>query len=164
MSESAPSPTNDDGFFKGAPEAVKADWEWLSSLYTVACSQSYVSDAVRSTTRSVRQAFGSAHNLQESFQTAINGLNPIPSFVEQHKEILLEIRRQYKASIVTCITAVSLAGAIRAGPGRLEKLRIAARNMTVFGGGAAIVLYPELIMRVAPYASAGVDKVRQMTK
>jgi len=38
------------------------------------------------------------------------------------------------------------------------QLRLVARNSLLGGGGAAVLLYPEIVFRAAPYVSRGVTK------
>ena len=50
-------------------------------------------------------------------------------------------------------------------PGRIEKLRIAARNFLIFGGGAAVLLYPEWAYpNLQKVAARGEDVAKQAGK
>lgn len=45
---------------------------------------------------------------------------------------------------------------------RLTAARLLVRNSIIGGGAAAVLLYPELIFRTAPYVSRGVNKANEM--
>lgn len=84
-----------------------------------------------------------ARNAKTAAQSSFTQLvEPTPETLNM-KTKAMEIRRSYKAFIVAGIAVLSVLPAIRAGPGKVEKARIAVRNFIFFGGGSTFLLYPE---------------------
>ena len=159
MTDRAP----ENEFFKGAPESVKkmaADWSWLYGLYLSANGTTQFTDGVRATTRSVQGAVLSMREFCNGCESSVKQLTATPAFVTDYKDTMLDVRRRFKAPIVTLIAGLSVLPALRAGPGKLEKLRVATRNLVIFGGSASVLLYPELVMRVAPKVANSIDTVQ----
>eukprot|EP00322_Chrysochromulina_rotalis_P025095 CAMPEP_0115839942 /NCGR_PEP_ID=MMETSP0287-20121206/6517_1 /TAXON_ID=412157 /ORGANISM="Chrysochromulina rotalis, Strain UIO044" /LENGTH=168 /DNA_ID=CAMNT_0003293541 /DNA_START=19 /DNA_END=525 /DNA_ORIENTATION=- len=149
-----------DSFLRGAPDSVKriaADWDWLYGLYVSATNSSQFTDNVKSISGGLKGAISSANALRSNVETTATSLTATPAFVEQYRETALDFRRRFKGPIVALVAALSVIPAIWAGPGKVEKLRVGARNLVLFGGSTAVVLYPELVMRVAPVAAQSID-------
>ena len=134
---------------------IEADWQWLSGLYT-SYSQS---TALRQNCTSFRQLLQSAGEAawgaRARADAAVARLTASPPAALAYKEAALDFRRRYKVAIVAAIAAASILPAVRA-PGKLEKARIAVRNFVFVGGGATVLLYPELTLgmwRTAEMAS-----------
>ena len=152
-----------EDFFRDAPESVKKireEWSWVHGMYVKATSGTYMTDNIRATTKSVRGTVSSFAEVRSSCEDMYKQMTTTPAFLERYKESFLDIRRRFKAPIVAFVAGLSVLPALRAGPGRMEKLRVASRNLIVFGGGASVLLYPELVMRVAPTVAKSVDTVQ----
>lgn len=71
----------------------------------------------------------------------------------------LDFRRQHPGLLVAFATGVSvLPAAYTFRESRLTAARLLARNSIVGCGTVAVLLYPELVFRTAPYVSRGVHK------
>jgi hypothetical protein len=113
---------------------------------------------------SVQSAVEQARGVQtEMDKTMAYWTEPTPAMVA-YKDSVLEFRRKYKGPIVGGIAALSLVSAVGA-RGNFEKMRIAVRNLFIFGGSAAVLLYPEFAFRAgdaaADAAATGMAKVRK---
>jgi hypothetical protein len=156
------TPKSDD-FFRDAPDSVKKireDWGWVQGMYAKATSGTYMADNIRASSKSMRSTASSVADMGDSFTYMTRQLTTPPAFVERYKETFLDVRRRFKAPIVAFIAGISVLPAVFAGPGKMEKLRVASRNLIIFGGGASVVLYPELVMRAAPTVAKSVDAVQ----
>mmetsp|Transcript_3627 Transcript_3627/g.11529 ORF Transcript_3627/g.11529 Transcript_3627/m.11529 type:complete len:161 (-) Transcript_3627:156-638(-) len=84
---------------------------------------------------------------------------PLRATCAEHWAALLAFRRQSPAVIVAAATGVSVLPALaHLRTSKLTALRLVARNSLLGGGGAAVLLYPEIVFRAAPYVSRGVTK------
>ena len=98
-------------------------------------------------------ACGARTNVEETLTKATE---PTPQMVE-YKNKCMEIRREHKGKIVGGIAVLSVASAILA-PTKFEKVRCALRNLLFFGGGAAVLLYPEFAF---PAAETAAEKMKR---
>ena len=130
-------------------------------MYAKATSGTYMTENIRASTKSMRCTASSVAEMGARISVLLNRqLKTPPAFVERYKETFLDVRRRFKAPIVAFIAGISVLPAVFAGPGKMEKLRVASRNLIIFGGGASVVLYPELVMRAAPTVAKSVDAVQ----
>eukprot|EP00965_Chrysotila_dentata_P122127 4037744-Pleurochrysis_carterae.AAC.1 len=67
----------------------------------------------------------------------------------------LEVRRKYPGLVVGAIAAISVLPAVRAGP------RVMLRNCMIGGVTACVLLYPEFVMRTAPYVSKTANEIER---
>jgi uncharacterized membrane protein YgcG len=75
----------------------------------------------------------------------------------------LDFRRKYPGLLVAGATGISILPALlHFRESRLTAARLLLRNSVIGGGAAAVLLYPELIFRTAPYVSRGVNKANEM--
>jgi hypothetical protein len=75
----------------------------------------------------------------------------------------LDFRRKYPGLLVAGATGASVLPAlIHFRESRLTAARLLVRNSIIGGGAAAVLLYPELVFRTAPYVSRGVNKANSM--
>ena len=94
--------------------------------------------------------------------STISGLTEPPAFVQTYKQAFLDFRRKYNCYIVGAIAAAAVVPAALAGPSKLDKARIAARNLLVIGGSSAVLLYPEFAVEIAaPAVARAAEKVQQ---
>eukprot|EP00308_Calcidiscus_leptoporus_P023914 CAMPEP_0119404516 /NCGR_PEP_ID=MMETSP1334-20130426/143929_1 /TAXON_ID=127549 /ORGANISM="Calcidiscus leptoporus, Strain RCC1130" /LENGTH=167 /DNA_ID=CAMNT_0007428483 /DNA_START=381 /DNA_END=884 /DNA_ORIENTATION=- len=68
---------------------------------------------------------------------------------------MLEYRRKYPGAIVGVFTALCLLPGIA----RKPSPRVLLRNMVIGGGVASTLLYPELVMRTAPYVMSKANQL-----
>ena len=151
-----PKPLERSGFLKDAPPLVlrlASDWEWIKTLYISTTTGTQFSDSVKYSTRQVAGTIAQARQAYADGEAKVTQLTQPPPLLEQHKPSLLEFRRKYKAFIVAGISAVAVLPALRAGPGRRDKARVAMRNLFLGGGSAAVLLYPELVLNGGALAS-----------
>jgi len=159
MAQDAPK---GEDFFAGAPEHVKKvadDWRWVSTVATNLSSGNAVADGVKATTSSLASTVASVSEMRSNAEATVNRMTTPPAFVEEYKDKFLDFRSRFKAPIVSTIAVLSVLPAMGAA-GRYTKLRIGMRNLIVFGGGASVILYPELVMRVAPKVASSIDTVQ----
>lgn len=153
-SESAPpaeeSSLNFSKFSLPAPQVnlaakITADWQWLAGVYESYTHSSNTALRANCTSTRVRvqSALEELRNVQMRTELTMSNLMSPPTAMVTYKESALDFRRNYAAFIVAGITVVSALPALRAGPGRLEKLRIAARNFVCAGSAASVLVYPE---------------------
>ena len=75
----------------------------------------------------------------------------------------LDVRRKYPGLLVALATSFSVLPALlHFRESRLTAARLLARNSIIGGGAAAVLLYPELVFRTAPYVSRGVNKANEV--
>ena len=150
-----------DDFFRDSVKKIREDWGWVQGMYAKATSGTYMTENIRASTKSMRCTASSVAEMGARISVLLNRqLKTPPAFVERYKETFLDVRRRFKAPIVAFIAGISVLPAVFAGPGKMEKLRVASRNLIIFGGGASVVLYPELVMRAAPTVAKSVDAVQ----
>lgn len=140
---------------------LKADWAWFSTLGQTfrSSADSRLHENVKSTRLSVQGAVEQARASYERAGAAVTSVTTVPSGMQAFKQRVLDFRRQYPGLIVGVASALAVVPALRAGPGRLDKARVLVRNVVIGGGGTAVLLYPELLFRTAPYVVQGGEAI-----
>ena len=102
-------------------------------------------------------------DMRDQADVVVTNLTEPPALVQKYKQTFFDFRRKYNYFIVGAIAALSMLPALRAGPGKLEKARVAARNFVVAGGGAAVLFSPEFVANTAaPAMSRAADRVQRL--
>lgn len=139
-----------------AVERIAAEYGRASGAFeTSNLGQRYNAFSLRDNCVAFRKGVQSAVEAVYGSQAFVTGkvtalTAPTPAMLS-YKETVLDLRRNYKAPLVAAVAVLSVMSAVGA-PGRLEKLRIAARNLFLFGGGGAVLLYPEFAFLSADLA------------
>ena len=142
---------------------ITADWQWLSGLYESYAQSSNTALRANCTTTRMRMqsAIEAVRDGQMRAELTLAQLTEPPAAVVTYKDAALEFRRKYKAFMVGGLAVLSILPAVRAGPGKLEKVRVALRNFFCVGGGASVLMYPEFAFGVAPaLVSRGAERVQ----
>jgi len=112
-------------------------------------------DAVSNVRESIESVTESTKTLSNQAQATIDWAQQPSEMRQGCWNKVLEYRRKYPSAIVGAITALCLLP----GLARKPSPRVLLRNSVIGGGIACILLYPELVMRTAPYV---MKKARQM--
>jgi len=134
-------------------QRIVNDWEWVRTSLAAASPTTQLRESVRSSTRGLYDASVRTKSMVADTQASITSLTTPPPAVTATKQSIFTTARAYNNIIVGFVTALSVLPALRAGPGRIEQLRVAVRNLVVFGGGSAVLLCPEIVFRTATKAS-----------
>ena len=145
-------------------EKITADWQWLAGVYASAQQSTALHDNCQGARLRVQSAVEAAYEARARADATVSSLVSPPPAMLTYKESALDFRRKYKAAIVGGIAALSVLPAVLAGPGRLEKVRVALRNVFFVGGGATALLYPEFVFNHAvPAITRTAEVARQKT-
>ena len=144
-------------------DKLSADWAWLSTAYTqtFSGSEKAFSENVTKTRTLVQSTVDSAFDMRANAELSVSKLTEPSTATTAMKQKFLDFRRDYVQFMVAAIAVVSVAPAIRAGPGRLEKLRVGMRNLIFGAGSAAVLIYPEAMSQAAPALGQAADRVTQ---
>lgn len=124
-------------------DKITSDWKWVLGMYTSMQQSTALRDNCVSARMTVQSYVSMARDAQLQAETTVTRLTAPPPAVVGYKERAMHLRRNYSSFIVAGVAALSIVPAVRAGPGRLEKARVAVRNLLFFGGGSCFVLFPE---------------------
>jgi hypothetical protein len=132
---------------------------------------------IRSTREGVQSAVGAMESTRNSFETSVTDLTTpsettagalrsflaalhmfhptrFPAPCPGYKRALLDFRSRFSGLLVGAVAAASIVPAVRQ-----RNPRILLRNLLIGGGGAAVLLWPELVLRTAPYVSQATSSV-----
>ena len=142
----AVAPSEDKGYSSLLPQAkladkIAADWQWVVGAYASYQQSTAIRDNCISVRKTVQSWVEAVRDAQARAELSVTQLvEPSPEALS-YKQKAMEIRRNYKAPIVAAIAALSVLPAVRAGPSKLEKLRVALRNLVCIGGGTTFLFY-----------------------
>jgi hypothetical protein len=151
-------------------DKLASDWAWLSEMYNNATAVDIRQNVTGARTQ-VMSVVDTVQGMRASADAAATRISTPPNELVNVKRRFLDFRREYKGFLVGGIALSSVVVPI-VGPiavarmggtafgvvgGRLEHLRVAARNFFVAGGGAAVLLWPEITLSTAPKVSEKLD-------
>jgi len=146
---------------EGGPSVLKqivADWAWVGQVQAFSATQPLQS-FVKSTREQVEAASAAAREAQSQMDAAVAWAVTPSETTERVRSSVLGFRRKYPGVMVAGITAVSLL------PGLMSRNpRILLRNSVIGGGTASLLLYPEFVMRTAPYAASKLGSLEEAVK
>lgn len=141
---------------------LEENWAWLQDLSFERATGVSLRQNVTSSRVRVQDALGTLHSVQAQIGDTATRLTTLPTGVTAFKDKFLALRRDYRGFLLAGITLCVVAPAALA-RGRVEKVRVFARNF-FFGGGAAAVLFnPELVQDVEGRAQQVIEE-RRMAK
>mmetsp|Transcript_26783 Transcript_26783/g.79928 ORF Transcript_26783/g.79928 Transcript_26783/m.79928 type:complete len:174 (+) Transcript_26783:73-594(+) len=140
-------------------QEIMAQWEWLQQAHDYVVAMPALRERVSSFRKSAWEFTSTAKVSTETVERQVTATLQPSDASKEHWAALLAFRRQYPAVIVAAATGVSVLPALaHLRTSKLTALRLVARNSLLGGGGAAVLLYPEIVFRAAPYVSRGVTK------
>ena len=134
---------------------VQAQWQWTSAMTSVAVGKE---SGLRSAVRSTREAVDS---LCARVQGASARAAVVAEWAQQPAErhaawkSFLEWRRKSPAAAIGACAVLALLPALS----RPVSPRALLRNSIFGGGGACVLLYPEFVMRTAPYVTSRAEQL-----
>jgi len=141
---------------------LEENWAWLQDLSFERATGVSLRQNVTSSRVRVQDTLATLHSAQTGISETATRLTTPPPMFTAFKDKFLAFRRDYRGFLLVGITLCVVAPAALA-KGRVEKLRVFARNF-FFGGGAAAVLFnPELVQDVEGRAQQIVEE-RKMAK
>ena len=129
-----------------------ADWAWAYRAF--GSIEMRLLDSVRSSTQAVTSTAAHLQTRKAENEATLANVSVMPGIISRNKDALLDFRRRYANIIVAATAGIAIVPALLAGPTKMEKLRVGARNLLLGGGGAAVLFNPELIFRTAPAFAA----------
>ena len=152
----APSPTLNPHPAQLAAE-IQSQWSWVNSVYATAPT---LHDKVTDVRTQVQSKAEAALNLRQQADLAVSSLTTPPQQFVDIKPAMLDFRRDYKQFLVAGIAIASMVPAVFAGPSKLEKARVALRNLVVGGGTTAVLFNPELVFAVSKTSARAAERVK----
>jgi len=146
-----------------APQAalkqkLQDDWGWLGNVSAAAGT-----NQLRAAVKTTREA---ATAVVETCQAAVASVERTVAWASRPSETvqrgwasMLDFRRKYPAAIVGVCTLFSVLPGLRA-----RSPRILLRNSLLGGGTACVLMYPEFVMRTAPYVAKAGRKIEETAK
>ena len=151
----------------GSPTSVAkkitADWQWLNGLYASYATSTALRDNCVSARMRAEMVVNACRDMEANTNAAFTSLTTPPPALLAYKEPALNFRRKYKDIIIPVVAVLSMAPAVVAGPGKLEKVRVALRNLIFIGGGTSVLLYPEFVHKAVPALARTAEKAQRMS-
>ena len=143
-------------------DRISADWKWLNEAYvhTFSGSKQAFSESVSKTRSTVQAAIQSCHDMQSTVDASVTRLTEPSTTTQATKQRMLDFRRDYKQFLVAAVAVAAMAPAVLA-KGRVEKARIAMRNLILGAGSTVVLCYPEAIFSLAPAFTSVQQRVQE---
>ena len=143
--------------------AVVGQWEWIDALKPAPVgSPSPLRDVVTAARQAVTRAASLATTAADHSHLAIDRAMEPSDASRRLWDALHDVRRRHPALLVGAISAASLLPGLRhMGTSRLTAARLIVRNTVCSSVAGCVLLYPEFVMRTAPWVARKADALGQ---
>jgi hypothetical protein len=140
---------------KSVADMISSQWGWVSDAKAFAESNS-LRRSITSSREQVEGVSGAVNAGVARWDSAITWAQTPSETTLHYRSKLLDFRRNYPGVLVAGIAALSIVPGVKQ-----RSPRILVRNLLVGGGTAFVLLWPEYVMRTAPYVARLKERATQ---